>query len=178
MKNFLSIVIIFIFSFFVNFNLSSCVDTHKTEKGLIDSLHLILDECEELLDIDYPLLNRRLELIQEITSFFQGSFEEEITLEIGTKLDKIRTIKKMYSNATSKGPESQAELNDLRNQLNELKKSLKGITKEQFKQFYNVEKVHILELFDISKNINRDVYGAEGEYNRLEDFFDPYMVGR
>jgi hypothetical protein len=145
------------------------------EKELIDSLHLTLNECENLLDIDYQLLTVRLEKIHEITSFFKNEYKEEISLEIGNKLDKLRTIRKIYSNAVSKGPESQGELLALRNQLKDLEKSLRGITKNQFREYYNNEKVYIFELYDVSSDINQNVYGAEGEYYRLESFFEKYL---
>lgn len=174
-KNTYSIIIYSILFFTISIYTTSCNFSKKTEMALLDSLDEKILESESLLDIDYALFTRRINHISDIQNQFKTKFEDSMSLELGNNLDKLKALEKVYKNTTQKGPEAQIEAQQLKKQVSDLRNSVRKIAKGKYKEYYAIEKIDIEELLQMATEVNLNIYRMEGDYVRLENYFEPYL---
>lgn len=153
----------------------SCNFSKKTELALLDSLDEKISESESLLDIDFALFTRRVNHIRDIQNYFKTKFEDSMSLALGNNLDKLKAIEKVYIYTTQKGPEALIEVQQLKKQVSDLRNSVRKLGKEKFKEYYTIEKTDIDALLQIATEVNLNIYRMEGDYVRLENYFEPYL---
>jgi hypothetical protein len=174
-KNTYSIIISSILFFTFSVSHSSCNSSKKTELALLETLDQKIEESESLLDIDYTLFARRINHIRDIQNQFKTKFEDSMSLELGNNLDKLKAIEKVYNSTAQKGPEAQIEAQQLKKQISDFRNSVRKISKKKFKEYYSIEKIDVEVLLATATEVNLNLYRMEGDYVRLENYFESYL---
>ncbi|MBI3234983.1 MAG: hypothetical protein HYZ42_13270, partial [Bacteroidetes bacterium] len=144
----------------------------------IDSLALVLKECEEVMDQDKDELRLRIQKINaslnKLNQFASDTFSHDFIRSI----DQYMAAEKIYSKFIKNASEMSLELNVLKTQLLSLKNSSdKGMfTDEQFTKFLSKERIDILNLHELCEEIAEPINKLEPLYlrtaPRIEAFAD------
>ncbi|MFB1012800.1 MAG: hypothetical protein QMC68_03530, partial [Bacteroidia bacterium] len=73
---------------------------HKTEVEAIEKLEVSLEGNLKNLEIDDALFSTRIEYIEGVLRYFSNDYSTEISLKLGNNLDKLKTLKKIYTKQT------------------------------------------------------------------------------
>ena len=158
---------------------ASCGVDHKTEVEAIEKLEVSLEGNLKNLEIDDALFSTRIEYIEGVLRYFSNDYSTEISLELGNNLDKLKTLKKIYTKQTNEHASNLKEQGELGTQLTTLKTDISNgaMSKEEFKSYYTTEKIDTEVLLNSSVAVKKALYEVEPEYSRIIETLSPLLPG-
>ena len=158
---------------------ASCGVDHKTEVEAIEKLEVSLEGNLKNLEIDDALFSTRIEYIEGVLRYFSNDYSTEISLKLGNNLDKLKTLKKIYTKQTNEHASNLKEQGELGTQLTTLKTDISNgaMSKEEFKSYYTTEKIDTEVLLNSSVAVKKALYEVEPEYSRIIETLSPLLPG-
>ena len=158
---------------------ASCGVDHKTEVEAIEKLEVSLEGNLKNLEIDDALFSTRIEYIEGVLRYFSNDYSTETSLELGNNLDKLKTLKKIYTKQTNEHASNLKEQGELGTQLTTLKTDISNgaMSKEEFKSYYTTEKIDTEVLLNSSVAVKKALYEVEPEYSRIIETLSPLLPG-
>ena len=158
---------------------ASCGVDHKTEVEAIEKLEVSLEGNLKNLEIDDALFSTRIEYIEGVLRYFSNDYSTEISLELGNNLDKLKTLKKIYTKQLNEHASNLKEQGELGTQLTTLKTDISNgaMSKEEFKSYYTTEKIDTEVLLNSSVAVKKALYEVEPEYSRIIQTLSPLLPG-
>jgi hypothetical protein len=165
---------IFLFSLVL---FTSCGGNHKTEMDAIEKLEVRLEENLKNLEIDDALFSARIEYIERVLRYFSNDYNTQMSLELGNNLDKLKSIKKIYAKRLNEHASNLKEQGELGTQLTTLKTDISNgaMSKEEFKSYFNTEKIDTEVLLNSSVAVKKALYEVEPEYSRIIETLTPLL---
>lgn len=165
-----------LFAFSLLFMITACTN-HKEELAHLSELTDILEANKKNFDLDIPLFETRKEFIESTLNTFRNNYTDTMSLELGNSLSRYKAIKKIYNKNISAFNENLKDQEELEKQLENLKTDLKNnkLTKEEFKAYYNTEKMDVLALVNSCKNVKKILYQVEPDYKRVTEEVIPLL---
>jgi len=156
---------------------TSCAGNHKTEIEAIEKLEVSLNDNIKNLTIDDALFSTRIEYIERILRYFSNDYSIEMTMELGINLDKLKSIKKIYAKRLNEHANNLKEQGELGKQITTLKTDISNgaMSKEEFKSYFNTEKIDTDVLLNSSAAVKKGLYEVEPEYSRILEILGPLL---
>lgn len=165
---------IFLFSLVL---FTSCGRSHKTEVDAIEKLEVSLEANLQNLEIDDALFSTRIKYIERVLRYFSNDYYAEMSLELGNNLDKLKSLKKIYAKRLNEHASNLKEQGELVTQLTTLKTDISNgaMSKEEFKSYFNTEKIDTEVLLNSSVAVKKSLYEVEPEYSRILETLTPLL---
>ena len=165
---------IFLFSLVL---FTSCGRSHKTEVDAIEKLEVSLEANLQNLEIDDALFSTRIKYIERVLRYFSNDYYAEMSLELGNNLDKLKSLKKIYAKRLNEHASNLKEQGELVTQLTTLKTDISNgaMSKEEFKSYFNTEKIDTEVLLNSSLAVKKSLYEVEPEYSRILETLTPLL---
>jgi len=165
------------FILFFSVLFTSCAGNHKTEIEAIEKLEVSLNDNIKNLTIDDALFSTRIEYIERILRYFSNDYSIEMTMELGINLDKLKSIKKIYAKRLNEHANNLKEQGELGKQITTLKTDISNgaMSKEEFKSYFNTEKIDTDVLLNSSAAVKKGLYEVEPEYSRILEILGPLL---
>jgi len=155
----------------------SCQNKNSAEAKEIELLQNQLGENAKTLQIDIAIFEDRVLEINENLDLLSHKLLDTVSLELGLQFDKYKAMRKIYEYNIKTFNACTNEQMELETQLTNLLKDVKEgtLSKQEFKQFYSVEKADALALIEKSNGIKTKLYEVEPEFKRLSDLVYSYI---
>ncbi len=155
---------------------SSC-QNYKEELKHLGELQTRLEANRSNFDLDIPLFKTRTVYVQNTLRSFTNDYKDTMSIELGNALSRYKAIKKIYDRHTSNYEQNQKEQADLEKQLNDLEADLNSgkLSREEFKAYYNIEKIDIEALIKSSSATRKILYEVEPDYMRITKELNPIL---
>jgi hypothetical protein len=163
-------IVVFAAMFFSISILSSCKsNTSKSQNEKIDSLALVLKECEVMLDQDNDEIRKRIKNINASLNKLKQFATDTFTHDFIRSIDQYMASEKIYTKYIENYGELDIELNALKTQLLTLKKGHDDqmISDDDFSKFLSKEKKDVLKLYEVCEEIVEPVNKLEPLYLRI-----------
>jgi len=157
---------------------SGCNSVDEAYLTRVDTLDQMLESNEKYLLIDYKTIDQRKNLIFTHMSLVKRFYDKTMSEEFGNSMARYKGIYKQYNNFVNQYPGLSDELNELKHQAATLRESVqkKELSKEEFKQYYQKEKLDIKNNLAASEVLSQNIHGLEPDYQRISALIDSELV--
>lgn len=166
-----------IVAFFIIQLFFSACQNHKKELKYLNALQVKLEENNSNFDLDITLFETRTSFIQNTLRTFKNDYNDTLSLDLGNALSRYKGIRKIYDNHILNYLKNKKEQTELEKQLKDLEADLRSgkLSKEEFKTYFNTEKIDVEALIKSTTITRKTLYEVEPEYTRITKYLIPIL---